>query len=116
MEDPDRWSPVIDKEIQWMKEFNVFGPLQDPPKNATILCPLWVLTHKLNGEGAIIKHKACLVVDSWTQEEGRDFYATFTAVLRFESLRILISLWVVLGYHIWQIDFSSMYLNADLEE
>ncbi|KAF8823454.1 hypothetical protein HHX47_DHR10000197 [Lentinula edodes] len=116
MEDPDRWSPAIEKEIQRMREFGVFGPLQDPPAGATILIPLWVLAHKFDGDGKIVEEKARLVVNGRTQEEGRDYHHTFAAVLRFESLRILIALWVTLGYHIWQIDFASAYLNADLDE
>ncbi|GAW08486.1 retrovirus-related pol polyprotein from transposon tnt 1-94 [Lentinula edodes] len=116
MEDPERWSPAIDKEIQRMEEFGVFGPLQEPPAGATILVPLWVLAHKFDGNGNIIEEKARLVVNGKTQEEGRDYYQTFAAVLRFESLRILIALWVTLGYHIWQIDFASAYLNAELDK
>ena len=116
MEEPEQWSPAIEKEKQRMREFGVFGPLQHAPPNATILRPLWVMAHKLNGKGEIIEHKAHLVVDGHTQEEGRDFYKTFASVLQFESLRILIALWVTLGFHIWQINFSSAYLNADLKE
>ena len=37
-------------------------------------------------------------------------------MMRYESLRILIAFWVVVGYFIWQIDFSSTYLNAELKE
>jgi hypothetical protein len=36
--------------------------------------------------------------------------------MRYESLRVLIAFWVVMGYFIWQIDFSSAYLNAELKE
>jgi hypothetical protein len=116
MEDPDRWIPAIRKEIRRMQEFGVFGPLQDPPSGATVLNPLWVFAHKLNGSGEIVDEKARLVVNGGSQVEGRDFFEVFAAVLRFESLRILIAVWITLGYFIWQIDFASAYLNADMEE
>lgn len=116
MDDPTRWTPAIQKEIKRMEEFKVFGPLQDPPSGATILNPLWVFAHKLNGSGEIVDEKARLVVNGGTQVEGRDFFEVFAAVLRFESLRILIAVWISLGYFIWQIDFASAYLNTDMEE
>lgn len=54
-----------------MTEFNVFGPLQDPPPGATILFPIWVFAHKLNGDGVIVDEKARLVVNRSKQKEGR---------------------------------------------
>lgn len=116
MEDPNRWLAAIQKEINRLMEFGVFGPPQDPPSNVTILFALWVFAHKLNGTGDIIDEKARLVVNELKQEEGVDYFQTFAAVLHFESLCILIALWVILGFHIWQINFSSAYLNGDLNE
>lgn len=61
MEDPSRWENAIQKELECMKEFGVFGDLQDPPPDATILVPLWVFAHKLNGDGKIVDEKARLL-------------------------------------------------------
>jgi hypothetical protein len=101
-----------------MEEFQVFGPLQDRPDGATVLVPLWVFAYKLDGKGNlnIIGEKAQLVVDRDRQREGMDYFETFAAVMCYELLRILIAFWVVMGYFIWQIDFSSAYLNAELKE
>jgi hypothetical protein len=116
MEDPDQWKLVIDSERVRMEEFQVFGPLQEMPEGATVLVPLWVFAHKLDGKGNIIGEKARLVVNGGRQKEGLDYFETFAAVMRYESLRILIAFWVIVGHFIWQIDFSSAYLNAELKE
>jgi hypothetical protein len=50
-----------------MEEFQVFGPLQDRPHGATVLVPLWVFAHKLDGKGNIVGEKARLVVDGGKQ-------------------------------------------------
>lgn len=57
-----------------------------------------------------------MVVNGSKQKEGREFYEMFAAVLWFKSLCILVTVFVILGYHIWQIDFASVYLNADLDK
>jgi hypothetical protein len=116
MEDPSRWTSAIDSEKARMEEFRVFGPLQEKPENATVLVPLWVFAHKLDGNGNIIGEKARLVVNGGRQKEGLDYSETFAAVMRYESLRVLVAFWVVVGHFIWQIDFSSAYLNAELKE
>lgn len=106
MEDPNRWSAAIQKEINRLAEFGVFGPPQTPPENATILFTLWVFVHKLNGTGDIVDEKARLVVNGSKQEEGVDYFQTFAAVLRFESLRI----WWPYGSH-WVFTYGKSTLH-----
>ena len=77
-----------------MTKFHIFGPPQYPLSDATILFPLWVFAHKIDGDGEIVDEKAHLVVNGGKQVKGKDYYETFTAVLHFESLHILIALWV----------------------
>lgn len=86
MEDPKRWSSAIQKEKERIDEFLVFGPLQDPPPDATILNPLWVFAHKVDGNGDIVDEKVQFVVNRGAQVEGVDFFDVFAAVLRFELL------------------------------
>ena len=64
MENPTRWTEAIQKEMKWMQEFEVFGPLQNPPDGATVLNPLWVFAHKLDSDGNIVGEKA-LLEENW---------------------------------------------------
>ncbi|KAG9221993.1 hypothetical protein CCMSSC00406_0009201 [Pleurotus cornucopiae] len=116
MRDPDRWQPAMDEEMARMKAFEVFGPSCDSPKSATILGVKWVYAHKFNGLGEIVGEKARLVVQGQHQVEGRDFYKKYAGVMRLESLRMLLAVWVMLGFVIWQVDFKSAYLNVKMEE
>jgi hypothetical protein len=59
---------------------------------------------------------ARLVVNGGKQKEGMDYFETFAVVMWYKSIRVLIVFWVVVGHFIWQIDFSSAYLNAELKE
>ncbi|KAG9219551.1 hypothetical protein CCMSSC00406_0008242 [Pleurotus cornucopiae] len=116
MKDPGRWQPPMDEELARMEAFEVFGPACDPPAGATVLGVMWVYAHKFNGLGEIVGEKARLVVQGQHQVEGRDFYKKYAGVMRLESLRMLLAVWVMLGFYIWQVDFKSAYLNAKMEE
>lgn len=49
--DSEQWTLPIQKEIQHMTKFHIFGPPQYPPSDATILFPLWVFVHKIDSDG-----------------------------------------------------------------
>lgn len=49
----------------------------------------WVFMLKKNESGAVIKHKACLVVHGFIQQEGVDFDDAFAPVAWRKSIRVL---------------------------
>jgi hypothetical protein len=64
----------------------------------------------------MIKNKAHLVVQGYTQIEGVDFDETVAPVARLESIRILLSTACHLGFKLYQIDVKSSFLNGILQE
>ena len=60
--------------------------------------------------------KARLVAEGFTQKEGIDYEETFSPVAMLKSIRILLSIAVVLDYEIWQMDVKTVFLNRHLEE
>ena len=53
----------------------------------------WVYVRKRDKHGAIIKHKARLVTQGFSQKPGIDYSdnGTFTPVMRFETLRTMLA-------------------------
>ena len=47
---------------------------------------------KRDGDGAVAKYKACLVVKGYAQRQGIDYDEVFTPVVRLDTLRLLIAL------------------------
>jgi hypothetical protein len=64
----------------------------------------------------MIRNKARLVAQGYTQIEGVDFDETFAPVSRLESIRILLSISCHLGFKLYQMDTKSAFLNGILQE
>jgi len=66
--------------------------------------------------GAVIKHKAKLVVRGFIQQEGIDYNGTFTPIARMDSVLVFLALAAQEGWHVHHMDVKSAILNGDLKE
>ena len=64
----------------------------------------------------MIRNKAKLVAQGYTQVEGVDFDETFAPVARIESIRVLLALACHLKFKLYQMDVKSAFLNGFLKE
>ena len=76
----------------------------------------WVFTIKHDAEGHIVKYKARVVAQGFSQIHGVDFEETYAPVVRYDSLRLLLRFATLRGYHVHQMDFDTAYLNSPLGE
>ena len=65
---------------------------RDPPLGYRPISLKWVYNVKRDERGAIVKHKACLVVRGFVQHEGIDFEEVLAPVVLMESVRLLLAL------------------------
>jgi hypothetical protein len=64
----------------------------------------------------VVRNKARLVAQGYSQIEGIDFDETFAPVARLESIRILLSIAYHLCFKQYQMDLKSAFLNSILQE
>jgi hypothetical protein len=57
--------------------------------NHNVIGTKWVFRNKHNEDGLVVRNKARLVAQGYTQVEGLDFGETFAPVARLEAIRIL---------------------------
>jgi hypothetical protein len=55
------------------------------PKDANVIKSKWVFKYKLNPDGTIKSHKACLVAKGFSEILGTDYDKTYTPVARYDS-------------------------------
>ena len=76
----------------------------------------WVFRNKQDQDGIVIRNKARLVAQGYTQVEGVDFGETYAPVARLEAIRILLAYACVHNIKLYQMDVKSVFLNGYINE
>ena len=64
----------------------------------------------------IVRNKARLVPQGYTQIEGIDFEETFAPVAKLKSIQLLLLVACLIGFKLFQMDVKSVFLNGILNE
>ena len=106
---------AMDTEIAQLRDLGTYSLEPLPPERTPIGCR-WVFLIKRDPDGTIIKYKARLVAQGFSQIPGQDFLETYAPVMRLESYRTLLALASLYDWEIHQIDVVGAYLNGELDE
>jgi Reverse transcriptase (RNA-dependent DNA polymerase)/Integrase core domain len=88
----------------------------DLPKGRKALKTKWVFKRKFHSDGRFDRHKARLVVKGYLQREGQDYFETFSPVVRYSTVRLLLALSCKRKWFVVTLDVSTAFLNGVLEE
>jgi hypothetical protein len=76
----------------------------------------WIFKNKHGEDGEVVRNKARLVAQGYSQVEGLDFGETFTPVARLEAIKILLAFATSKGFKLYQMDVKSGFLNGFIQE
>jgi transposase InsO family protein len=99
------------KELEALRERNVFGPLVDLPPGRTIIGNRWV--HDIKRDG---RAKARFVCQGFSQKPGVDYDQVFSPVVRVETRRLMDAIMALEGWHVEGLDVKSAYLYGELDK
>ncbi|GKC95906.1 putative ribonuclease H-like domain-containing protein, partial [Tanacetum coccineum] len=76
----------------------------------------WVFRNKKDERGIVIKNKARLVAQGYTQKEGIDYDEVFAPVSRIEAIRLFLAYALFKDFMVYQMDVKSYFLYGKIEE
>ncbi|GJS66653.1 putative ribonuclease H-like domain-containing protein [Tanacetum coccineum] len=71
---------------------------------------------KKDERGIVVRNKARLVAQGYTQEEGIDYDEVFAPVARIEAIRLFLAYASFMGFIVYQMDVKSAFLYGTIEE
>nr|GEV07375.1 retrovirus-related Pol polyprotein from transposon TNT 1-94 [Tanacetum cinerariifolium] len=87
---------------------------EDPRKGNK--CTKWVFRNKKDERGIVIRNKARLVAQRYTQEKGIDYDELFTPVARIKAIRLLLAYDLFKDFVVYQMDVKSAFLYEMIRE
>ncbi|GJV77357.1 putative ribonuclease H-like domain-containing protein [Tanacetum coccineum] len=88
----------------------------DLPKGKRAIGTKWIFKNKKDERGIVIRNKARLVTQGYTQEEGIDYDEFFTPVARIEAIRLFLAYTSFMGFIVYQMDVKSAFLYGQIEK
>jgi hypothetical protein len=112
--DAEKWKCAMEEEICAHTE-NKTWTLCDVPENKKAIKCKWVFKAKLKSDGKIERYKARLVVKGCSQKSGIDYEETYSPVVRYTSIRLLVALAAKYNLDIDQMDVTTAFLHPELK-
>ena len=98
-----------------MRKRGVFGPIIRTPHDIKPVGYKWVFVRKRNENGEVVRYKARLVAQRFSQRPGIDYEETYSPVVDATTFRFLISLAVREGLDLRLMDVVTAYLYGPLD-
>lgn len=114
-EDSEKWKAAMKEEFDSLVKNDTWD-LVEKPKNEKIVDNKWVYKVKDAQKNSPERFKARLCARGFTQEYGVNYHETFSPVVRFTSIRIILAIAAQKKMHIKQFDVKTAFLNGDLKE
>ncbi|GKA69713.1 putative ribonuclease H-like domain-containing protein [Tanacetum coccineum] len=114
LKDPS-WIEAMQEELLQFKLQEVWT-LVDLPNGKRAIGSKWVFRNKKDERGIVIRNKARLVAQGYTQEEGIDYDEVFAPVARIEAIRLFLAYASFKDFVMYQMDVKSAFLYGKIKE
>ncbi|GKF28613.1 putative ribonuclease H-like domain-containing protein, partial [Tanacetum coccineum] len=109
------WIEAMQEELLQFQLQKVWT-LVNLPNGKRAIGTKWVFRNKKDERGIIIRNKARLVAQGYTQEEGIDYDKVFALVARIEAIRLFLAYASFIGFIVYQMDVKSAFLYGTIKE
>ena len=109
------WEKAIQEELDTLKAAGTWETVISP-EGANLVGSKWVFKAKKDAAGVVVRYKARLVAQGFSQVPGVDYFDTFAPVARLASIRTVLAIAAAENLEIHQIDIKGAYLNGELTD
>uniref|UniRef100_A0A803QIC3 Reverse transcriptase Ty1/copia-type domain-containing protein n=1 Tax=Cannabis sativa TaxID=3483 RepID=A0A803QIC3_CANSA len=109
------WNQAMQRELFALLKNKTWTYVRLPRNKRAIGCR-WVYKIKYNSDRSVERCKARLVAQGYTQQEGLDFFDTFSPVAKMVTFKLLLAIATIKQWHTLQLDVDNTFLNGDLNE
>ncbi|XP_076920555.1 putative mitochondrial protein AtMg00820 [Bidens hawaiensis] len=103
------------EELLQFKKLNVWRMVKNP-KNKRPIGAKWVFKNKNDDKGVIIRNKAKLVVQGFSQREGLDYNEVYAPVVRLEAIRIFLAYASYMNFKVYQMYTKTDFLYGNVKK
>ncbi|GJT79937.1 putative ribonuclease H-like domain-containing protein [Tanacetum coccineum] len=114
LKDPS-WIETMQEELLQFKLHEVWT-LVDLLNGKRAIGTKWGFRNKNDERGIVIRNKARLVAQGYTQEEGIDYDEVFAPVARIEAIRLFLAYASFKDFVVYQMDVKSVFFYGKIEE
>ncbi|KAI0997845.1 hypothetical protein K3495_g10344 [Podosphaera aphanis] len=119
LEDKLAWEASLLDELRSLEKNNTFEIIEGNYKSTNgrkLISSRWVLRNKFNSDGSIARRNARIVGKGYEQQYGIDYFETFATVIRYATLREILSYAAFHGLELDHLDVDTAFLNPTLKE
>jgi hypothetical protein len=109
------WREAMSNELTALMQHGTWD-LVLPPSNCKPVGCKWVFRVKRKADGSVDRFKARLVAKGYNQRPGVDYKDTFSPVVKPATIRAVLSIAVMNGWSLRQMDVNNAFLNGELTE
>ncbi|CAI7933226.1 unnamed protein product, partial [Closterium sp. NIES-54] len=109
-----QWQAAMDAEMVSWKSTSTYID-EVPPRGANIVDGMWIFRVK-RPPGSPPAFKACYVARGFSQQQGVDYFQTFSPTPKMTTLRVLLHIAAQRDYELHSLDFSTAFLQGSLHE
>lgn len=116
--DFEKFQEAMQDEIERMLKNEIFEeiPRHLMDKTKTVLRAVWSHRRKTTPAGVIYRHRSRLCVDGSQQKEGIDYTETYSPVISWTTVRVLLIFSVLLELKTKAVDYVQAFPRAELSE
>jgi hypothetical protein len=111
----DEWIKAMEAELDQLERMDCWDVVDRKP-NMNVISSVWAFRKKRFPDGAVRKYKARFCCRGFEQIEGVDYFETYSPVVGWATVRLLLTLSVHLNLHTVQVDYTNAFVHATLDE